>query len=282
MSLSITYLVLSFVRAIFGFAASADASDYYIGLKQPLQTAKASIVFIQTMLGDGVMIWRCYVVYNNTKWILLLSVLPLAFNIVFGVLVVKTFHGDITAEGRHEMPSYLGMTLAVNTLCSCAIAYRIYRSSPDKYSVKQVFPVMGAVIRSGALYVTGITAALISFCVRSNGVYPALDAVVPLVGIVFCLIILEIHFRVSQSASRIRDPHEEITGSLPTLSTLPRWRQYFDSSTINHQQQTQIITEPRCALQRESSIFSRSHLDTDIISDSDGIKEGTRIQARDR
>lgn len=46
---------------------------------------------------------------------------------------------------------------------------------------RSLFPVMAAIIESGAIYTIGVLGLLIAYLSGSNGQYPALDLVTPLV-----------------------------------------------------------------------------------------------------
>lgn len=77
---------------------------------------------------------------------------------------------------------------------------------------------MAVIIESGAIYTASVLCLLVSYLVNSNGQYPALDLITPLVvsssqirigtsnnsrnaqGVVFCLIVLQIHFHLKLSS----------------------------------------------------------------------------------
>jgi hypothetical protein len=89
----------------------------------------------------------------------------------------------------------------VSVVCTISIAWQIYhtrRFMPG--GLAALLPVFIVVIESGALYATSVLALLISFLVRSNGEYIMLAIIPPIVGITFCLIILQVHFHVGGSS----------------------------------------------------------------------------------
>ncbi|KAH7904780.1 hypothetical protein BJ138DRAFT_1165963 [Hygrophoropsis aurantiaca] len=67
--------------------------------------------------------------------------------------------------------------------------------------INTLLPVVIVTVESGALYACGVLALMIAYVSGSNGQYPASDGVTPLVGIVFSLIILQIHFHVGSNNS---------------------------------------------------------------------------------
>ncbi|KAI0314847.1 hypothetical protein OF83DRAFT_1134973 [Amylostereum chailletii] len=200
MLLSVTHLSIGFARAIMGFVRSDDANGYYNNLAHPLHVAKAVIYGAQTLLGDGFIAWRCYVVYDRNRWIglgfatawsVILAAaifLPYQFSRAKdGMAIFDTEHGWITA--------WFALTMAVNVLSTALIVYRIVASARPGRLGRSVLPVAGIIIQSGALYAAGVLGAFVAYMMGSNGQYPAVDVCTPLVGIVFALIILQIRFR---------------------------------------------------------------------------------------
>ncbi|KAJ3565214.1 hypothetical protein NP233_g7782 [Leucocoprinus birnbaumii] len=305
MTLSTAHLLLGFIRVLQAFTPRCQSIDhpcanpdlYYSNFGMPLQTAKTYMFIGQTLLGDGVMIWRSYVVWNKSKIVLLLSAAPVIANLsasssfslmsytdvatlVFGIMGAISYirnTGDLLEQNDIYLSTFIAITLAVNISCSAAVVYRIWRSSKGMQDLRKVFPILGAIIQSGALYASAILAVLISYLVKSNGVYAALDIIVPLVGIVFSLIVLQIHFHLHMSTISANSNAAEQTSNLPTLGTLPRWRHYF-SNTREQCQPSSINGMPDARYQLQ---YSREDIDIDRISMSSDIdariKSGSRV-----
>lgn len=135
------------------------------------------------------------------------------------------------------------LCLAFLSLLLAAIVAKIWitRRSAASASVS-LFPVIAVIVESGAIYTSSVLGLLVAFLCGSNGQYAALDIMTPLVvsidlqlhrmgphilqGVVYCLIVLQIHFhlRISQASRRgatsnwsvpqswrRRTPHGEIT-----------------------------------------------------------------------
>ena len=95
------------------------------------------------------------------------------------------------------------MTLATNVMSTSAFTHRFYMNVRSQYSagllafriwqVKRqsrqflgsnaLSPLLRVVIESGAIYSMSVTAALITFVTKSNGVYVVLDIVRPLYSV---------------------------------------------------------------------------------------------------
>ncbi|KAG2754405.1 hypothetical protein P692DRAFT_201851876 [Suillus brevipes Sb2] len=70
-------------------------------------------------------------------------------------------------------------------------------------------------LESGAIYATGVLSILLAYLSGSKGQYTVLDAVSPIMGIVFCLTILQVHFQIGSKShiARTLEPRGVNTGS---------------------------------------------------------------------
>ncbi|KAF4573523.1 hypothetical protein EYR36_008041 [Pleurotus pulmonarius] len=90
--------------------------------------------------------------------------------------------------------------MCINITCTTAIAWRIYRATSPLIKQTRLKPVLLAIVESGALYASSVLALMITYASGSGGLYPAFDVVTPLVGITFCLIVLQIQFHLTSNA----------------------------------------------------------------------------------
>lgn len=76
-------------------------------------------------------------------------------------------------------------------------------------------PILIVIVESGAIYATGVLSILLAYLSGSNGQYTVLDAVSPIMGIVFCLTILQVHFQIGSKShiTRSLEPRGMHTGS---------------------------------------------------------------------
>lgn len=87
--------------------------------------------------------------------------------------------------------------MITSVTCTSLIAWRIYRTRrfmSDGFAM--YLPILIVIVESGAIYATGVLSILLAYLSGSNGQYTVLDAVSPIMGIVFCLTILQVHFQV--------------------------------------------------------------------------------------
>lgn len=207
------HVIIQFIRVLRFFHhpdryPENSSVGYFENVADPLFIAKSVLYGIQTLLGDSVIIWRCYIVYDKR---LILVALPLLFTIpalIAGVLILNIMSHllradlpDIVNDGQKGqftkcLTIYFVMTLLINIYCTGAIIWRIYSTSRFQRFFGKLRPTVIILVESGALYTSSIIAYLCTYLSSptSAGQWAALDIITPLVGIVFCLIILQAKF----------------------------------------------------------------------------------------
>jgi len=229
MLLATSHLIIDFVRIVQAFVTGDDGSaanpiKYYEFIAHPLHAAKTPMYAIQTILGDAVLIWRCYIVYNKSLYVLIPALVVLLANLAIGIVVCWSVSAavpgrDIFETAAQYISAFFIITMSLNVCCTAAIVTKISitRRSAASASVS-LFPVMAVIVESGAIYTCSVLGLLIAFLLGSNGQYAALDIMTPLVGVVYCLIVLQIHFhlRISQASRR---------GATSNWSVPQSWRQ---------------------------------------------------------
>lgn len=203
-----------FVRALQGFVTGSHETlpnpiAYYQVIAHPLHVAKTAVYAIQTIIGDAVLVWRCYVIYNKSLYFLFPAMVILLANLAIGIVVSWSVSAAIPGKNIFETASqyiaaFFIITMCLNVCCTGAIVAKIWHTRRHASTAsRSLFPVIAVIIESGAIYTTSVLGLLIAYLSDSNGQYTALDLVTPLVGVVYCLIVLQIHFHLRMSnASR--------------------------------------------------------------------------------
>ncbi|KAF4573441.1 hypothetical protein EYR36_007956 [Pleurotus pulmonarius] len=165
MIIATTSLIIDLVRAIQAFVVKdgkqIDAIAYYSAISHPLHLAEGVLYVTQTILGDAIMIWRCY---RSTQVIFLFAIRPSQLN------------------------------------------ENMTRTRSPLIKRTRLTPVLLAFVESGALYASSLLALMIAYASGSNGQYAVLNAVTPLVGITFCLIVLQIQFHLTSNVWNTNGP----------------------------------------------------------------------------
>lgn len=218
------HLTIDFVRALEAFVFKVDtvgANAYYSNLASPLDLASKALYITQTTLADGVVVWRCHVLNHKSRFVAIPGCIVLIVNAATGYYVVWSLShayalSNISTATSGCITTFYTLTMFVSVICTVSIAWRIYhtrRSMPG--GLANLLPVFIVVIESGALYATSVLALLISFLVGSNGEYIMLGIIPPIVGITFCLIILQVHFHIGGSSST--EQSSDVGGILTNL-----------------------------------------------------------------
>ncbi|KAG0699931.1 hypothetical protein DFH29DRAFT_934702 [Suillus ampliporus] len=218
------HLLIDFVRALEAFifeVHTIGADGYYLILASPLQLAKTTVYVTQTILADGVIVWRCYILNRRRLSIAIPGCIVLLANGALGCSVIwilsqTPLASPISATGAWCITAFYILTMLLSVTCTGLIAWRIYhtrRVMPGGFG--SLLPVFIVIVESGALYSTSVLASLIAFLAGSNGKYPAVDVIPSVMGISFCLIILQVHFEVGSNHSKSADPRSMIINHFP-------------------------------------------------------------------
>ncbi|KAI0640922.1 hypothetical protein C8Q79DRAFT_1014763 [Trametes meyenii] len=196
------------------FFTIAHVLDVYNGLVDPIGAVKFAIYVTQTLIGDGFMIYRAYVVWNR-DW---------AITIVPGVLLLaevgKFLVFDVRSTlnvGESRMTdcvnAFFVLSVVTNVTSTTLIMKRILWSQASireqrarGSQLKSVrWRVVESLVQSAAIYsIASISLAVTSFLSPSIG-FPACHSVFPsIIGLVFVLIVI----RISLNAGTV-DVHRQ-------------------------------------------------------------------------
>ncbi|KAG0700655.1 hypothetical protein DFH29DRAFT_610112 [Suillus ampliporus] len=201
--ISTAHLIIDFVRGLEAFVSNVDtisADAYYSNIASPLYLASTALCVTQTILADGVVVWRSYMLNNRNLLIAIPGCIVLLTNGATGYYVIWSLSRtrppfNVSPAAFVCIATFDALTMFNSVTSTILIAWRIYRTCrflPE--GLAAFLPVFIAVVESGALYSTGVLLLLLTFLIGSNGQYVMLDIITPIVGITFCLVILQVHF----------------------------------------------------------------------------------------
>jgi hypothetical protein len=207
------HLIVDFVRILEAFVFNAGkitANAYYSDLAAPLEYAKTILYVTQTVLADCVLVWRCYVLNHRSLFIAVPGIIVLCTNAVTGYIIVWSLSqanssSTVFTTGHSWITTFFTLTMITSVTCTSLIAWRIYhtrRFISDGFTF--YLPILIVIVESGAIYATGVLSILLAYLSGSNGQYTVLDAVSPIMGVVFCLTILQVHFQVGGKSKNTR------------------------------------------------------------------------------
>jgi hypothetical protein len=207
--------ILDIVRLFMAFKTSESdqgADLYYFNVTSMLSVMKTSLYLVETLASDLFILYRCYVVWNASIPIIAFPVLLYIADIGTGIGAVYTLallkqkeSAEFGLAQERVTNSFFSCTLALNSVCTGLIAYRIWRTQRQTRDAKMgsnLSHVSIIVIESGAIYLTVLACNVASFVLKSLLFNIFLDITSPIIGIVFSLIIVRVGLGISSEETR--------------------------------------------------------------------------------
>lgn len=195
------YVIIEFVQALEVFVFKSDTIS--ASGSSPLLVAKTALSNIQIILADAIVVWRCYVLNNRSLLVAIPGCIMLLASVVTGCYTVVSLSlahplSNLPPADRACIIAFGALTMGLSIATTSLNAWRIYRTRcfmPQGFNAA-FLPVLVVIIESGTLYSTTILILLITLSIESNGQYTMVEIIAPIVGITFCLIILQVHFDI--------------------------------------------------------------------------------------
>ncbi|RDX40975.1 hypothetical protein OH76DRAFT_1365346 [Lentinus brumalis] len=206
--LSVAHLILDVQRAVVGFVNEGGKPDgtlnFYLRLNNPTHIAKNVIFITMTLVGDSFVSYRLWIVWNRAWWIIILPIGLLFATAIAGYGACYEFtliDGTTPIFESNLQPwitSFFVLSLTTNVLATFFITARIMWSNRKvrKYragmAATSQWDVIETLIQSAAIYSAALASLLGTYAAGSNAQYVCLDALQPLIGLVFTLIIIRV------------------------------------------------------------------------------------------
>ncbi|KAF9270697.1 hypothetical protein L218DRAFT_51479 [Marasmius fiardii PR-910] len=218
-------------------------TNYFIDLGRPDNVTHGVLNALMTWMGDSLVIYRCYLVWDNNIWIIIVPVILLIVSIISNCVALYMFTkvplGTIFGPALvHWMNTIYATAFAQNGLTSSLIAYRIWKQEKNAWragiraqgSGSSLIPVARIVVESAAGYMALLLCLIVLYALNHNGQFVMQEASPPAVGIVFCTISVRISMRsykVWRTTAKANTTHLDFGGNLtsepvPESSALPR------------------------------------------------------------
>ncbi|KAG2032986.1 hypothetical protein BDR03DRAFT_710434 [Suillus americanus] len=205
--LSTTHIVVVIIHTERGLVKYRDTFPggpvaFFADVTQDTFIIKNAIYTLQTLLGDGVVIYRCYVVWQSA-WVIILPCMMWCGVAASGVCSVYYFSQASTAEIEnffgsrigHWVAPFLASTLATNMLSTGLLAYRIWmieRKVSAIRTTKRKVPILRVLIDAAVLYSAALGSSIICFGLWNDGLYVMGDLIVPIVSITFYMVFIRV------------------------------------------------------------------------------------------
>jgi len=212
------HVAVDIQRLIVRFITKADIfpggpTGFFADVTQRTFIIKNAVYVLQTLLGDGVVIYRCYVVWQCFGVIILPTVLWCATSVISSGLLYHMVHETdsevvfLLAIGKWVATFYL-LTMTTNVLSTALLAYRIRATNRDEPGVVRVLSRSGVearlllrvIIDAAVLYALTLFALLVCYADQNTGQFIVLDMVTPIISIAFHTVIVRIAIARNDSA----------------------------------------------------------------------------------
>ncbi|KAI0299835.1 hypothetical protein BC826DRAFT_1102512 [Russula brevipes] len=205
------HITVVWMRAKYGFIDKKGGSvaAFYRDIVHPTSLIKVACLCLQAAIGDGVIVWRLYIVYDRRILVAIPAILLVtAYTVIACAVVVimaNSKPGGFISIARPYITAHLALSMLSNVVFSGAIAWRIFTTGGPLRMMKTLWPMLFILIESSALYALCETVAFITYLCGTNGQQPVLDALVPVIGIAFSLLVLQIRFHASAPSAPRND-----------------------------------------------------------------------------
>ncbi|OJA20169.1 hypothetical protein AZE42_08161 [Rhizopogon vesiculosus] len=186
-----------------GFISSGNADQYFDDVSK--DTFKNAIYELETLVGDAILIYRCYVVWGRIQVIIIpiigwLAVAATGTHAVWSISQLSSTTANIVfqKETGQWIISFYSVALVTNLISTSydpfsILALRLWllhRSSTGiQMTRSHVYPILLIIIECGALYSMSLVTMLATYLAASNSAYIVIDMIGQIIPITFCLII---------------------------------------------------------------------------------------------
>jgi len=202
--LATTQFVVDVANIFMGFIPLARTGRlaFFADLTQPIFAAKHAIYFTMMLVGDSIVIYRCYVVWNRNFWIVLFPILcsmgsgACAYQTIWAIRHFSFHTSFIRLE--HNMGFVIfSLSFGANAISTSLLAYKIWKADRNMRKTlsvsvreKSLVPVLRIVAESGAVNTAYLLTYTIILQSGTNGIQIMACIVTPLVGIIFGTVII--------------------------------------------------------------------------------------------
>ncbi|KDQ17243.1 hypothetical protein BOTBODRAFT_30059 [Botryobasidium botryosum FD-172 SS1] len=169
--LSTLHVAVGLRRLVEGFVQAPQADVYFADLQTWTYYATTALYFTITFVGDSVVIYRCYLIWEANLAVVALPILMLLASTIMGYYTVagshfikpgqSAFAARIATSGR----TALCLSLALNVICTGLIVLRIWLSTRHfaPYVGRRVgryYSALAVIVESAAIYTVSIAVYL--------------------------------------------------------------------------------------------------------------------------
>ncbi|KAJ7749572.1 hypothetical protein DFH07DRAFT_555271 [Mycena maculata] len=189
------------------YKGQGGATQEFSNISDWVNIIRTVDTLVQTLLGDGMLIYRCWVVYGRSWRVVAFSILLWCgaagcTGMVLHLEGTLRSNALITSGSLHPpITSFWLLTITLNLLTTGLLVFKIWRvdrenarftfqTTSAQYQPSTLRKVMRIIIESGLMYTVVAFLVFITYIFNSYSVYPTSDVEVQIVGIAFNLILI--------------------------------------------------------------------------------------------
>ncbi|KAG1797349.1 uncharacterized protein HD556DRAFT_252115 [Suillus plorans] len=226
---STAHIIMTIVHVENGLVKYRDTwpggpAAFFTDVTEETYVIKHALYISQTVIADGLMIFRCYALWRSIRVIIVPSLLWCAVVVtgiraVYGTSQATSDPGDVFAiDVEKWIIAFIVLTITTNLLCSGLLIYRIWnierRVSKIRASNSTMMPIVRVLVDAAVLYTVMLLGLLICFLAENDGESVLTDIAVPVVSITFYMVIIRIttscrHHLSTASTNRTTEEMEQ-------------------------------------------------------------------------
>ncbi|KAJ8522333.1 hypothetical protein ONZ45_g1112 [Pleurotus djamor] len=222
-----THITLNVYRLLRGYVFlrnTVGPDSYFADLGRWDNIAHDATNAIMTWLGDGLAIYRCYLIWD-TIYVVILPICLMAVSIVSNSVALHLFTevslGSIFSPTLvHWMNTLYSVALVQNVITTGLIAYHIYgherrnrQHGVVSWSLTPsagLIPLVRIIVESAMGYTAILIVLIVLYALDNNGQYIMQECSVPAVGIVFTLISVRLAMHSSRALKTSTAPNSTL------------------------------------------------------------------------
>ncbi|KAG2106964.1 uncharacterized protein F5147DRAFT_637000 [Suillus discolor] len=184
-------------RNTFPGGPTAFFADY----TQETYVVKAALNLTQTLLADGVVVYRCYIVWKSARVMILPCMMWCAVAVcggftVYDLSLTSDANSVFTDQAGHWVTAFIFFTFTTNLFSSALLAYRIWtieRNISTVHTRRGIRPIVRVLVDAAVLYSAANLSAVICFALSNNGTYVIGNFLInPIISISFYMVFIRI------------------------------------------------------------------------------------------
>ncbi|KAG7446120.1 uncharacterized protein BT62DRAFT_920151 [Guyanagaster necrorhizus] len=204
--LSTLHVIADGIYVYQGFIISKGDHIYF--LDSTRFTFKNSVYYLETLLADGILIYRCYIVWQNAL-IIAFPILGWIGTVVAGAHTIWSIAretGTINKDAifvhqtQQWVVSFYSIALATNISATSILATKLwiahrravkyFATTSTHTSRSSFYPIILVILECGALYSLALISMLVIYLRQSNAAYLVVDLIGQIIPITFSVILL--------------------------------------------------------------------------------------------